>query len=103
MIDSQNKLVKSYDFTFGFCIPNSTNSWEAIYDVPAYSDSKIAEYVSDLHVAWPGPAHLLSGRMLHTCSACCLRSMALGVPSPCSMTQAASHCNPWACAVCHRP
>lgn len=27
-------LIKSFDFTFGFCIPNSTNSWEAIYDMP---------------------------------------------------------------------
>jgi len=27
-------LIKSFDFTFGFCIPNSTNTWEAIYDVP---------------------------------------------------------------------
>jgi hypothetical protein len=28
------KLIKSFDFSFGFCIPNSTNSWEAIYDMP---------------------------------------------------------------------
>ncbi len=27
-------LIKSFDFSFGFCIPNSTNSWEAIYDMP---------------------------------------------------------------------
>lgn len=26
-------LMKSYDFNFSFCIPNSTNEWEAIYDV----------------------------------------------------------------------
>jgi len=30
----RNVLVKSFDFAFGFCIPNSTNSWEAIYDMP---------------------------------------------------------------------
>jgi len=30
----RDTLVKSYDFMFGFCIPNSTNTWEAIYDVP---------------------------------------------------------------------
>jgi len=30
----RNVLVKSFDFSFGFCIPNSTNSWEAIYDMP---------------------------------------------------------------------
>jgi len=27
-------LIKSFDFNFGFCIPNSTNTWEAIYDMP---------------------------------------------------------------------
>jgi len=27
-------LIRSFDFTFGFVIPNSTNTWEAIYDVP---------------------------------------------------------------------
>eukprot|EP01064_Diplonema_japonicum_P039521 TRINITY_DN992_c2_g2_i1.p1 TRINITY_DN992_c2_g2~~TRINITY_DN992_c2_g2_i1.p1 ORF type:complete len:193 (+),score=31.93 TRINITY_DN992_c2_g2_i1:88-666(+) len=30
----RDRLVKSFDFNFGFCIPNSTNSWEAIYDMP---------------------------------------------------------------------
>ncbi|KAJ9468868.1 Protein unc-119 [Diplonema papillatum] len=30
----RDKLLKSFDFNFGFCIPNSTNSWEAIYDMP---------------------------------------------------------------------
>jgi hypothetical protein len=25
-------LIKSFDFNFGFCIPNSTNTWEAIYE-----------------------------------------------------------------------
>lgn len=33
-----DKLIKSFDFQFGFCIPNSTNSWEAIYDMPALSE-----------------------------------------------------------------
>jgi protein unc-119 len=33
----RNVLVKSFDFAFGFCIPNSTNSWEAIYDMPVLS------------------------------------------------------------------
>ena len=30
----RDTLIKSYDFMFGFCIPNSTNTWEAIYDMP---------------------------------------------------------------------
>lgn len=31
------RLIKSFDFAFGFCIPNSTNSWEAIYEMPPLS------------------------------------------------------------------
>ena len=27
-------LLQSFDFTFGFCIPNSKNSWEVIYQMP---------------------------------------------------------------------
>lgn len=30
----RNCLIKSFDFEFGFCIPHSTNTWEAIYDMP---------------------------------------------------------------------
>ena len=30
----RDQLIKSYDFNFGFVIPNSTNTWEAIYEMP---------------------------------------------------------------------
>eukprot|EP01028_Stygiella_incarcerata_P004934 TRINITY_DN2131_c0_g1_i4.p1 TRINITY_DN2131_c0_g1~~TRINITY_DN2131_c0_g1_i4.p1 ORF type:complete len:276 (-),score=85.66 TRINITY_DN2131_c0_g1_i4:177-1004(-) len=39
----RDKLVKSFDFKFGFCIPNSTNTWEAIYDVPSITPEMRAE------------------------------------------------------------
>ena len=42
----QDQVQRIYDFTFGFCIPNSVNTWEAIYDVPEYSDAQIRDYVS---------------------------------------------------------
>jgi hypothetical protein len=41
----QDKLIRSYDFTFGFCIPNSVNSWEAIYPMPDYTEQQIADLV----------------------------------------------------------
>ena len=41
----RDELVRSYDFNFGFCIPNSVNSWEAIYEVPGLEDERIAEFV----------------------------------------------------------
>jgi hypothetical protein len=42
----QGRVVRVYDFTFGFCIPNSVNTWEAIYDVPKHSFEEQMEYVS---------------------------------------------------------
>jgi hypothetical protein len=27
-------LIKSFEFKFDFCIPNSTNTWEYIYNIP---------------------------------------------------------------------
>jgi len=39
----KDELVRSYDFNFGFCIPGSTNSWEAIYPVPDMDDTRIQE------------------------------------------------------------
>ena len=29
-----NKLIKSFEFKFDFCIPNSVNTWESIYTIP---------------------------------------------------------------------
>mmetsp|Transcript_2291 Transcript_2291/g.2841 ORF Transcript_2291/g.2841 Transcript_2291/m.2841 type:complete len:152 (-) Transcript_2291:225-680(-) len=43
----RNTLVKSYDFKFGFCIPGSTNTWDAVYSVPPLDDSLIAEMIAN--------------------------------------------------------
>ena len=37
-------LIKSFEFKFDFCIPNSTNTWEYIYTVPDM-DPKVKEDV----------------------------------------------------------
>ena len=42
----RNKLIKSFDFTFGFCMPNSTNTWESIYDVPKLSPADEADIIA---------------------------------------------------------
>eukprot|EP00759_Apiculatamorpha_spiralis_P031414 PhF_6_TR3305/c0_g1_i1/m.4660 len=42
----KDRLVKSFDFNFGFCIPNSVNTWEAIYEMPALSAEEEAEMLS---------------------------------------------------------
>lgn len=30
----KGKLIKSFEFKFDFCIPNSVNNWETIYNIP---------------------------------------------------------------------
>ena len=40
-------LIKSFDFTFGFCIPNSTNTWEAIYDVPELPQELVEDMIAN--------------------------------------------------------
>ena len=39
------QLIKSFDFEFGFCIPGSVNTWDAVYSLPAMSE-KLSEYTS---------------------------------------------------------
>lgn len=36
----RNRLIKSFDFSFPLCIPNSTNEWESIYEMPKISDAE---------------------------------------------------------------
>ena len=39
----RGRVIRSYDFKFGFVIPGSTNSWEFIYDLPELSDAERLE------------------------------------------------------------
>uniref|UniRef100_A0A8C4RE21 Unc-119 lipid binding chaperone B n=1 Tax=Eptatretus burgeri TaxID=7764 RepID=A0A8C4RE21_EPTBU len=41
-----DQLLKSFDFDFGFCIPNSRNSVEQVYEFPALSDSLVEEMIA---------------------------------------------------------
>mmetsp|Transcript_4348 Transcript_4348/g.5993 ORF Transcript_4348/g.5993 Transcript_4348/m.5993 type:complete len:251 (-) Transcript_4348:263-1015(-) len=42
----RNQLVKSFDFTFGFCIPGSTNTWDALYALPPLDEDLIKEMIA---------------------------------------------------------
>ena len=42
----RGKVIRSYDFKFGFVIPGSTNSWEFIYDLPELTDQELIEISS---------------------------------------------------------
>ena len=41
----KDKLLRSYDFTFGFCIPNSRNTWEVIYSLPSFTEAETADII----------------------------------------------------------
>ncbi|CAK5021586.1 unnamed protein product [Meloidogyne enterolobii] len=43
----RDRLLKSFDFDFGFIIPNSRNSCEHIYHMPRLSDSLIEEMLNN--------------------------------------------------------
>ena len=36
----RSKLIRSYDFNFHFVMPNSTNTWEAVYDLPELTEAE---------------------------------------------------------------
>ena len=36
----KEKLLKSFDFNFGFCMPNSKNTCEHIYEFPRLTDKE---------------------------------------------------------------
>jgi len=42
----RGRVIRSYEFLFGFVIPNSTNSWEFIYDLPELSEEDKREVIS---------------------------------------------------------
>jgi len=43
----KDQLIKSFDFNFGFVIPNSTNTWEAVYAVPLLADELVEQMVEE--------------------------------------------------------
>uniref|UniRef100_A0A914VW75 PHD-type domain-containing protein n=1 Tax=Plectus sambesii TaxID=2011161 RepID=A0A914VW75_9BILA len=42
----RDRLLKSFDFEFGFCIPNSKNTCEHIYEFPQLSDNLLQEMIN---------------------------------------------------------
>ena len=42
----KDKLLKSFEFDFKFCIPNTQNSWEIIYEMPELSDDEKKDIIS---------------------------------------------------------
>jgi hypothetical protein len=45
------KLLKNFDFNFGFCVPNSRNTVEHIYEFPALDKNTSKKY-NTLHLKY---------------------------------------------------
>ena len=43
----KGEVIRSYEFTFGFVIPNSTNTWEFTYDLPALTPEREEEIINN--------------------------------------------------------
>ncbi|XP_065205625.1 protein unc-119 homolog B isoform X2 [Planococcus citri] len=43
----RDKLLKTFDFEFGYCIPNSKNTCEHIYEFPALSEKQMQEMIEN--------------------------------------------------------
>lgn len=42
----RNTLLRNYDFLIPFCMPNTTNTWEAIYPLPVFSAAQKQEIIA---------------------------------------------------------
>ena len=42
----KGKCIKSFEFKFGFCIPNTTNTLEMIYDLPKLTKAEKQEMIN---------------------------------------------------------
>ncbi len=60
----KEKLIRSYDFTFGFCIPNSKNTWEVIYALPELKDTEIADMVKNPYLTKSDSFYFVGDKMI---------------------------------------
>jgi hypothetical protein len=60
----RGQLIKSYDFTFPFCIPNSTNEWEAIYDVPRLEEAVVRDMIAHPFLTESDSFYFVEGRLI---------------------------------------
>jgi len=60
----KGKLVKSFDFKFGFCIPGSTNNWDALYDLPPLSESLIADMIASPYETKSDSFYFVAGKLV---------------------------------------
>jgi len=60
----KGKLIKSWEFTVNFCMPNSTNTWEAMYDMPAMKKELVDEIVSNQYPSESDSLYFVKGKLV---------------------------------------
>ena len=60
----RNKLLKSFDFDFGFCIPDSKNTVEHIYDFPQLDPETVRQMVASPFETKSDSFYFVDGKLI---------------------------------------
>lgn len=60
----RDQLVKSFDFEFGFCIPGSVNTWDAIYSVPPLNPQLIEDMINNPFETKSDSFYFVDGKLI---------------------------------------
>jgi hypothetical protein len=63
----KNKLIKSFKFSIPFCIPNTPNSLEAIYEIPDFSEEEKIDMIESPWETKSDSIYFVDGKLvMHT-------------------------------------
>jgi hypothetical protein len=60
----KDRLIKSFEFKFDFCIPNSTNNWETIYNIPQLEEELKSEMIASPWQTISDSFYFADGRLI---------------------------------------
>jgi len=60
----RDKLIQSFDFTFPFCIPNSVNDWESIYQIPKIDEETKKEMIENPYDTVSDSFYFVDGELI---------------------------------------
>jgi hypothetical protein len=60
----RDRLVKSFDFKFGFVPPNTRNTWDVIYDVPLLEDDLVNQMLASPYETRSDSFYFVGGKLI---------------------------------------
>eukprot|EP00042_Codosiga_hollandica_P003064 m.12784 g.12784 ORF g.12784 m.12784 type:complete len:209 (-) comp17857_c0_seq1:125-751(-) len=60
----KDRLIKSFDFNFGFCIPESVNTREDIYELPTLTEDEIQDMVANRFETRSDSFYFVEGKLI---------------------------------------